>query len=453
MSQADLTDWDKDLQAEPEEEYQALVRALHWVNGFGLYFVRCSTAEGERLIERVRQDVSSKHIEVLKLTEPIENFYDRIKALPNRDQLDVLFIQGIEHSLYDYEKHKLWESSKDRYGYSWKGVPRLLGHLNLSRERFKDFDICFVFLVPRFALRYLIHRAPDFFDWHSGVFEFVMDEEGLQSESSKIWAEANYKKYCLLSPQDRRDKILSVQSLLEEDQLPIDQKLGLLLEQGNLFAADQNFEAAIAAYDAALAIKPDNHEALNNKGIALRKLGRYEEAIASYDAALAIKPDKHDALNSKGIALGKLGRYEEAIASYDAALAIKPDKHDALNNKGIALGKLGRYEEAIASYDAALAIKPDNHEALNNKGNALGELGRYEEAIAAYDAALAIKPDNHQALYNKGYALRQLGRYEEAIAAYDAALAIKPDYHQALYNKGYALRQLGRYEEAIAVGL
>ncbi|MEO0534373.1 MAG: tetratricopeptide repeat protein [Cyanobacteria bacterium P01_A01_bin.123] len=314
MSQADLTRWDQDLAAEPKEDYQALLRALNWVDGFGLYFVRCSPAEGARLVKRVRQDVANKRIDVLTLTEPIENFYDRVNTLPNREQIDVLFIQGIEHSLYDYENHKLWTSSKDRYGYSWKGVPRLLGYLNLSRERFKDFDICFVFLVPRFALRYFIHRAPDFFDWHSGAFEFVMDKEGLQSESSKIWAEANYEKYCLLSPQERRDKILSAQSLLEEYELPLIEHADLAFEQGNLFAADQNFEAAIASYAAALAIKSDDHQALINKGYALGELDRYEEAIASYNAALAIKPDDYQALKSKSIALRKLGRYEEASA-------------------------------------------------------------------------------------------------------------------------------------------
>jgi tetratricopeptide (TPR) repeat protein len=207
---------------------------------------------------------------------------------------------------------------------------------------------------------------------------------------------------------------------------------------------------AIELYDAALAIQPDDHKALNNKGVALVNLGRYEEAIAAYDAALAIQPDDHKALYNKGSALGKLGRYEEAIAAFDAALAIKPDYHAALYNKGIALDELGRYEEAIAAYDAALAIQPDDHDALYNKGIALRNLGRYEEAIAAYDAALAIQPDDHEALNNKGVALRNLGRYEEAIAAFDAALAIQPDDHKALYNKGIALRNLGRHEEAIA---
>ena len=60
MNQQDLTEWDEDIEASPEEEYEALVRAIHWAKGFGLLFVQCSPAEGERLIERVQADVAEK---------------------------------------------------------------------------------------------------------------------------------------------------------------------------------------------------------------------------------------------------------------------------------------------------------------------------------------------------------------------------------------------------------
>ncbi|MDA0268046.1 MAG: tetratricopeptide repeat protein [Cyanobacteria bacterium] len=269
------------------------------------------------------------------------------------------------------------------------------------------------------------------------------------------------------SPSERRaDLLLSALAEAQKIKAQLSPGLGSNLLWGEIGVALGNlgrYEEAIAAYDAALAIKPDKHEALNNKGIALGNLGRYEEAIAAYDAALAIKPDDHQALNNKGIALVEwaakiqqegnteeaLAKLSEGIAAYDAALAIKPDYHEALNNKGIALRKLGHYEEAIAAYDAALAIKPDYHEALNNKGIALGNLGRYEEAIAAYDAALAIKPDDHEALNNKGNALGNLGRYEDAIAAYDAALQIKPDDPSPFYNKACAYALQGLVEPAL----
>ena len=69
----------------------------------------------------------------------------------------------------------------------------------------------------------------------------------------------------------------------------------------------------------------------------MRKLGRLEEAVASYDKAVEIKPDYHQAWNNRGIALRKLGRLEEAVASYDKAVEIKPDLHDAWGIRGNAL--------------------------------------------------------------------------------------------------------------------
>ncbi len=53
----ELTDLDIDLPADPEEEYQALVRSLAWTTGFGLIFVRCSPAFGEQLITKIRDDL------------------------------------------------------------------------------------------------------------------------------------------------------------------------------------------------------------------------------------------------------------------------------------------------------------------------------------------------------------------------------------------------------------
>ncbi|HBY81250.1 MAG TPA: hypothetical protein DEG47_30610, partial [Cyanobacteria bacterium UBA11148] len=91
-----------DLPAYLQAEYQALVRALKRRRGFGLLFVRCSPAEGEGLIAKVREDIPQKRIDVLRLEKAIDNLYEIIESLPNKDELDILFITGIEKSLVDY---------------------------------------------------------------------------------------------------------------------------------------------------------------------------------------------------------------------------------------------------------------------------------------------------------------------------------------------------------------
>ena len=451
---AEIIDWDADLPpAEPEEEYQTLVRTLKWTKGFRLLFVECFPAEGERLIPRVQADVTQKKIEVLTLDESVYNFYKIIEDLPERDGINILFVKGLEYSLYEYEKEKKemgWES-KDIYSYSWRGVPPVLINLNQQRERFRDdFNICFVFILPRFAVNYLIQRAPDFFDWRSSLFKLSMDKELLQIESILACSERwNREDYLALIPQQRKRELMRIQNLIDEDRQTPKEKAELFFEQGLLYDFAEEYAKAITSYDKALEFKRDHHKVWNNRGNALLSLGRLEDAIASYDKALEIKPNYHDVWYNRGNALGNLGRLEAAIASYDKGLEIKPDDHEAWYNRGVALGNLGRWEEAIVSYDKALEIKPDLHETWYNRGIELDDLGRLEEAIASYDKALEIKPDKHEAWNNRGYALGKLGFVEEAIASFDKALEFKPDKHEAFYNKACSYALNGQIDQAI----
>uniref|UniRef100_UPI00403E834C tetratricopeptide repeat protein n=1 Tax=Microcoleus sp. TaxID=44472 RepID=UPI00403E834C len=327
---AEIIDRDADLPpAEPEEEYQTLVRTLKRTDGFRLLFVECLPAEGERLIAKVQADVPQKKIEVLPLDESVYNFYKIIEDLPERDAINILFVKGLEYSLYEYEKEKKeigWES-KDIYSYSWRGVPPVLINLNQQRERFRDdFKFCFVFILPRFAVNYFILRAPDFFDWRSSLFKLSMDKELLQLESRQACSERwKREDYLALTPQERKRELVRIQSLIHEDGQTPEQQAELFYEQGLLYGYTEEYAKAIASFDKALEIQPDYHEAWKNRGNALYYLGRLKDAIASFDKALEIKPYSYEACNNRGIALRNLGRLEAAIASYDEALEIKPD--------------------------------------------------------------------------------------------------------------------------------
>jgi hypothetical protein len=150
------------------------VRSLTWRKGFGLVFIRCSPRESQRLISQLREDIPKKTMEVLLLDKPIENLYEVIYNLPNRDETNILFIKGIENSLKEYIKPGY--GGQGHY-YKLDTVPPILNHLNLQRERFRDnFNICFVFIVRLFGLKYFIHRAPDFYDWRSGVFQLTEEK-------------------------------------------------------------------------------------------------------------------------------------------------------------------------------------------------------------------------------------------------------------------------------------
>ncbi|KOP25464.1 hypothetical protein AMR41_17285, partial [Hapalosiphon sp. MRB220] len=384
----DLSDWDEDLPPEPEAVYQDLVRALKRKSGFGLYFVQCTPVEADRLIAKLPQDIRQKHIEALHLVEAIDNLYQRVAEFVKDKQVDILLIKGLEYSLYKYEKRTFGEITENKFS-DLTSVPHILNHLNQQRERFRDdLPFCFVFLLRSFSINYLIHRAPDFFDWRSGIFELPTTPEVVDEESTRLLDKADYEEYLKLSSEQKIEKVLEIQELLVDKHQTENCKASLLYELGRLLDTSKEYEAAIASYDQALKIKLDYYQAWNQRGIALFLLGRYSEAVASYDKALEIKPDNHYAWHNRGKALQKLDRYEEAVASYNKAQENDPSCIGGWLDLSSALLDLKRNSEAVASYDKALEIKPDYHYGWYNRGIALGELGRYSEAVASYDKAL-----------------------------------------------------------------
>jgi tetratricopeptide (TPR) repeat protein len=143
--------------------------------------------------------------------------------------------------------------------------------------------------------------------------------------------------------------------------------------------------------------------ASNHCGLALGKIGRQADAIAAFDRALALKPDDVEALHNRGAALARLNRLQEAIADRERALVIDPKCTEVLSNYGTVLQILGRNEEAIADFDRALAIDPNYLEALH----------RSEDAVAAYDRALAANPSFVEALYSRGNSINdQIGKLD-----------------------------------------
>ncbi|MEM9212998.1 MAG: tetratricopeptide repeat protein [Cyanobacteria bacterium P01_F01_bin.150] len=342
-----------DDQASPDEIYETLIRSLRRRKGFGLVFVNCTPVRGTQLIEEIRRDLPQKQVGVMALTEPVETLRDLVAAKADIAELNILVITGLEKSLE--------ADIKPGYGgngdyYNLNTVPPILAHLNQQRENFRDrFDhLCFVFLLPIYAIKYIVRRAPDFFDWGTGVVELPTDEETTERKSGQLFGD--YHQYLTWTQTERDRRILQIQTWLAECKDNAIRQSELFFEQGNLFAASQRLEEAIASYDKAIAFKPDMHKAWSNRGLSLDDLGRREEAIASYDKAIAFRPNMHEAWSNRGVSLDDLGRREEAIVSYDKALEFKPDFSSAMYNKACSLSLMGDRDGALEWLKKAIAL-------------------------------------------------------------------------------------------------
>mgnify|MGYP001374835590 FL=1 len=63
-----------------------------------------------------------------------------------------------------------------------------------------------------------------------------------------------------------------------------------LIQRGLENIKNENFEKALAFFEQALLLKPDDPDLWNHKGIVLRSMGRYDEAADCYNKSLQLDP-------------------------------------------------------------------------------------------------------------------------------------------------------------------
>jgi tetratricopeptide (TPR) repeat protein len=191
-------------------------------------------------------------------------------------------------------------------------------------------------------------------------------------------------------------------------------------------------------------------EVLYYKGFALDTLGEYDAAVANYEAALELRPEDPSLLLALGQAYLDAAREGEAAAAFERTLAAAPGDSRALTGLAYLELKRGDAEEARDKLERALAADPENALALSYLG--LLEMGarKYELARAHLESALALQPDNLTANFNLAGICLMQGEYAGAEKHFRAVLERKPDDGEARYYLAGALEAQGKYDEALA---
>lgn len=137
---------------------------------------------------------------------------------------------------------------------------------------------------------------------------------------------------------------------------------------------------------------PADFEAHYNLASMLQAKGNVEAAVAEYEAAMHLRPDDAIANNALGAALLSEGRPERAEPYLQTALKIRPDYFDAHYNLGNALASQNEFAGAAEQFRLALGSDPNDANCEANLGSALAEMGRFAEAKAHFERALQINP-------------------------------------------------------------
>ena len=171
------------------------------------------------------------------------------------------------------------------------------------------------------------------------------------------------------------------------------------------------------------------------QGLKLSSQGRHAEAIAQFEQALALQPDDTKVLFALGNTASQLGLAGPAEQFFRRVLVLEPARLEAIVNLANLLRDAGQYDAAIALLDPALAREPESPELLLTLGSAWREKGDFAKATNHYRAALAARPNYAPALANLADMLSDSGDREGARTLYDQAIKADPNNAQARLNR------------------
>ena len=178
------------------------------------------------------------------------------------------------------------------------------------------------------------------------------------------------------------------------------------------------------------------------RGSLLAEAGAHKDAINAFNAALALDPDDARTYEKRGLAHLVLGRHDAALKDLDKAVRLRPVSARLLTVRGYVKMVAGQLDPAIADFDAAIKLQPRNAVAFNNRGLAHRKKGDLAKALSDYKTAIDIRPTYALAHANRGFVLEQQGRKADAVASFKAALRIDP----GLQGASTGLQRLGEDE-------
>jgi tetratricopeptide (TPR) repeat protein len=207
-------------------------------------------------------------------------------------------------------------------------------------------------------------------------------------------------------------------------------------EEGTAFFNAGNLDAAIDAYQDALAVNPGDY-------VGWTELAR----IQTYSASLLTQDRRRT-------------RMAEARQSIDSAVAIAPQDSMAnavrafvYNWSGSSAANAAERQAYIseASTAAILAVQFDNRNVLAQAYQAeiLVDQQQYDQAHQRIELAVALEPNSMDTRRIYAYVLEASGAYSAAIEQYKLAAELAPNLTFLYISIGQNYRQLGLHDQAL----
>jgi tetratricopeptide (TPR) repeat protein len=204
-------------------------------------------------------------------------------------------------------------------------------------------------------------------------------------------------------------------------------------------------DAAIAAYERALALDPKLGEAWVNLSAVQLDVGRPQEALGVVERGLESQPSNGELLYNRALALKALDRMSDALPAYEKALAANPENAELKYGYAEALLQAGDQAKAKSVLESLISV--DQIEILASSARLLGGLKAFDSCVAALNKALNLKLSSE--LYvQRGLCKHGLKDESGALADFETAVKQDPAFAPAHYYLGMHLKSQGKKAKA-----
>ncbi|NOC93516.1 tetratricopeptide repeat protein [Ruegeria sp. HKCCD6604] len=175
---------------------------------------------------------------------------------------------------------------------------------------------------------------------------------------------------------------------------------GVHVALADLQRRQENYAAAVASYDTAIALTDSaaggNWFLHYARGISHERLKQWDQAEADFRRALELNPDQPQVLNYLGYSLvERQEKLDEALDMIERAVAARPDSGYIVDSLGWVLFRLGRYDEAVEHMERAVELMPVDPVVNDHLGDVYWAVGRAREAEFQWSRALSfIDPED-----------------------------------------------------------
>jgi spermidine synthase len=223
---------------------------------------------------------------------------------------------------------------------------------------------------------------------------------------------------------------------------------------GELYASDARFDRAIECFEKVTALVPHSPQGFVTLARYYEAEERDADALRVYDRALSLDPTHALARNNHEKLLIKraleLGQPVALRLGAEGAVTIDPASATSYYQLGLRYLRSDEADAAVVALRRAIALDPGHDAAHLFLGLAYTSLGAHADAESAYVRAIALRPTNPQAYNYLGLVYHQQQRYRQALSAYRQAIAQAPEYAVAYVNLAASHEALGEPDAALA---